>query len=266
MTPHVNHLVIALVLFLISVAVAQDKDKKEEKKPEPPRIIMALPLVVSPGEKVSLTLRGIKLDNVTAVRIGEGEKRIEAVVKDKGGAKPPDRYDVKQVGDTKAEIEFALPADAPGVSEGKVKIVAVNDGGESNVYELRVMPAASLVEEKEPNDGFAAAQPIAAGQTMVGAMEGNSQVDVFAYTAKKGEKVTIEVLAARLGSAFDAGITLFDPTRNIVAYADDIPGPQGSKDLVLTFTAAMDGVYLIDLQDTLDRGDSTHGYLLQVRR
>jgi len=251
-------------LLFAALALADDKDKKkEEKKPEPPRIIMAVPLAVKPGEKVSVGLRGLKLDNVTAVRIGEGEKKIEAKLTNKGGAKPPDRYEAKQVGDTKVDIEFALPADAPGVAEGKIKIIAVNDGGESEAYELRVIAGDALVQEKEPNDAFKTAQPVAAGQTVAGTMQGNNQVDVFAYTATKGEKIIVEVFAARLGSAFDASITLFDPTSNIVTLADDI---KGSRDSVLTFTASMDGVYLFVLQDAMDRGDSTHPYLLEVKK
>jgi hypothetical protein len=240
-----------------SIAAAEDK-KKEEKKKEPPQIIMANPLAVSPGKKAPLTLRGLKLDNVTSITLGEGERAIKAELKNKGAAKPPDRYEAAKVGDTQAAIEFTLPAD---FAPGSVKIVAANADGESKPYELQVIAADMLVQEKEPNDSFKGAQPIAAGVTLSGVVAGNNQVDVFAYTGKAGEKVTIEVLAARLGSALDASITLFDPSRNIVTMADD---RNGSRDPVLSLTLPSDGVFLIVLQDALDRGEQTHPFLLRV--
>ncbi len=258
MTTHTFTALLTLLLFTLPV-VGQDKDKKkEEKKKEPPQIAMANPLAVAPGKKTKITLRGLKLDAATAVSLGEGEKKIKAEVKDKGGAKPPDKYDAAKVGDTRVEVEFTLPADAP---PGTIKVIATNADGESKPYELQVIAADKLVEEKEPNDAFKSPQVIPPGATIAGGINGSNHVDVFAFTGKAGEKVTIEVLAARLGSALDASITLFDPTRNILTMSDDSPG---SRDAVLTLALPSDGTFLIVLQDAQDRGDSTHPYLLRV--
>jgi hypothetical protein len=257
------HIVALLALLLASPAFAQDKDKKEEKKkPDPPRIIMTVPIAVSPGQKdIHMMLRGLRLDGVTTVTLGDGDKKIEAKIKGKGAAKPPDKYEASQTGDTKADIGFDLPADLP---EGTIKVTAVNEGGASQAFELTVIAADKLVMEKEPNDSFKTAQPLEKGKTILGTVPGNNHVDVFSYAGKAGEKVTFEVLAARLGSALDASITLFDPSRNIITMADDIRGEKPSRDAELTLTLTTDGTYLIVLQDALDRGEQTHSYLLRV--
>ncbi len=262
------HPALLIALLFASSAFAQEKDKKkEEKKPEPPVILVSYPLAMSPGQKTHMTLRGLRLNTVTNIVLVEGEKRTELKVKLKADSKPPDKYDAKLAGDTKADIDIELSAEtAPG--PGSVKLIAVGAGGESKPYELMVIAKDQLIAEKGPNDSFKNAQPIRRNQTILGGITGNNQVDVFSYTGKAGEKITIDVLAARLGSALDPCITLFDPDRNIIAMVDDNKGDKTgdkpSRDCTLTLTLPMDGTYLIVLQDALDRGDPAHSYLLRV--
>ncbi len=252
---------LALTMWIASSAVAQDKEKKEEKKPEAPRIIVSYPIAMSPGQKTHMMLRGLRLNTVTNIWLVDGEKRTELKVKLKADAKPPDKYDPKLAGDTKADIDVEIPEDFTG---DRIRLVAANEGGESQPYELMIIPKDQLIAEKGPNDSFKTAQPITQGQTIIGGITGNNHVDVFAYTGKAGEKITIDVLSARLGSALDPSITLFDPNRNIITMADDIQGDNPSRDCTLTLTLPMDGVYLIVLQDAQDRGDQAHSYLLRV--
>mgnify|MGYP002624493214 FL=1 len=252
------HLRSSAAIFLVLLATSTfAQDKKEEKK-DPPRIVMAVPLAVSPGEKVKLTLRGISLDDATMVRIGEGEKKIELEVKNKGKVGVPDKYDAKAVGDTRIEIEFTLPAETP---VGTVPIVATTPAGESKVYDLHVIAAADLVDEKGPNDGFKSSQPIELSKTVRGHIRSNNEVDVFQFTGKAGQKIICEVMASRLGSAVDPLLTLYDAGGNFVAMQDDA---DKSRDAILSATLAADGVYFLVMQDALDRGEATHPYLLRV--
>ncbi|MEX2216160.1 MAG: DVUA0089 family protein [Phycisphaeraceae bacterium] len=244
-----------VVSLLALPAIAQEK--KEEKK-DPPRIVMVVPLAVSPGEKVKLTLRGISLDDASAVRIGEGEKKIDAQVKSKGKVGVPDKYDAKTIGDTRIEIEFALPADTPA---GRIAVIAVTPAGESRAYELPVIASDQLIDEKEPNDGFKQSQAIELGKTIRGHINSNNEVDVYQFTGKAGQKVTCEALAARLGSAVDPLLTLYDAKGNFVAMQDDA---DKSRDAILVAKLPSDGVYYLVIQDALDRGEATHPYLLSV--
>lgn len=274
---HFSHLSLLVSLLFASIAIADDKDKKEEKKkPEPPVIMVSYPLAMSPGQKTHMMLRGLRLNTVSNIWLVDGEKRTELKVKLKADSKPPDKYDAKVAGDTKADIDIELPAE---ISPGAVKLIATNEGGESQAYELQVIAKDQLIAEKGPNDSFKNAQPIAQNQTILGGITGNNQVDVFSYAGKAGEKVTIDVLASRLGSALDPCITLFDPNRNIITMADDNKGAPASgdklsrdkpsrdktsRDCTLTLTLPLEGTYLIVLQDALDRGDQAHSYLLRV--
>lgn len=258
----ISHLALIIAMLFASLAIADDKDKKkEEKKPEPPVILVSYPLAMTPGQKTHMMLRGLRLNTISNIWLVEGEKRTELKIKLKADSKPPDKYDAKIAGDTKADIDIELPAET---APGSVKLIAVNEGGESQAYELQVIAKDQFVAEKGPNDSFKNAQPITQNQTILGGVTGNNQVDVYSYTGKAGEKITIDVLAARLGSALDPCITLFDPNRNIITMVDDIQGEKPSRDCSVTLTLPMDGTYLIVLQDALDRGDQAHSYLLRV--
>ena len=252
----VSSFALAAVSFSSATLFAQDK--KEEKK-DPPRIVMAVPLAVSPGEKIKLTLRGVGLDSAKAVQLGDGESKLEATIKSKGKTKVPDKYDAKAVGDTQIEIEFTLPSQTP---TGKVTIVAITSDGETKAYDLRVIAADDMIDEKEPNDGFKQGQVVKIGLTIRGHITQSNEVDVYQFNAKAGQKITCESLASRLGSALDPLLTLYDANSNFVSMQDDA---DKSRDAILSFTAPTDGTYYLVIQDALDRGEPTHAYLLQVR-
>ena len=241
-----------LALALLVLCVLQD-DKKPPPDPKP-RISMALPLAISPGT-VKVTLRGLNLDQVTDVK-AEG---AAVTVKSKGKAEIPKETDPAVYGDTKAELEIKLPADFGGEM---LALVAVNPKGEA-AYELKVLPKDKLVAEKEPNGGFATAQAVEAGQTILGAIGAALDVDVFRIEGKKGEAWTFEVQAQKRGSVADPLLTLHDATGNIVATADDA---DASRDPSIKVTLPADGVYRITLIDAHNAGGGTHPYLLNVRR
>jgi hypothetical protein len=154
------------------------------------------------------------------------------------------------------EIELELPKAA---KPGEVKLVAANAGGESEAYALLVRDALPAVAEKEENGGFDTAQKIALPCAVEGTIKGERDVDVFAFDGKKGDKVTIEVQAARFGSPVDGFLTVYDADRKAVGSAD-------SADPVLTVTLPKDGTYFISLIDANDLGGANFGYRLVVTK
>jgi hypothetical protein len=88
-------------------------------------------------------------------------------------------------------------------------------------------------------------------------------VDVFKIEGKKGDKLRIEVQAARYGSPVDAVCVLYDSSRAVVASASESPG---APDPVLNVTLPSDGAYLLSVQDANDLGGGTFGYRLVVTR
>jgi hypothetical protein len=80
-------------------------------------------------------------------------------------------------------------------------------------------------------------------------------------SAKAGQKIRAEVIAARRGSAVDGILTAFDTSGRLLATSDDAAD---SVDPILSLTAPADGDYLIVVQDAHDRGGGTHPYLFRA--
>jgi hypothetical protein len=229
-----------------------------QKKPAPrnvPRIIVASRLGVAPGATVRLDLRGLKLDEVTGVRCAP--KGTAKVLK-KAKVGVPNGQDASRVGDSHAEVELTVPADVAG---NTITLVAQSRGGDSAPYTL-ALDRTPVLAEKEPNGGFKQAQPIKVGQVVEGAIDRSLDVDTYRFAGKAGQKLVLEVLAARHGSALDSLLTLYDARGRIVDSNDDLPDSTDSR-LEVTLRAA--GSYYVTVQDANDQGGPAFVYRLVVR-
>lgn len=241
---------IYLVLMLLTtVAFAQ-----EAKPDKQPKIIVATPLVVTSGTPVKLTLRGLFLDEITEVKLGETKLEIAS----KGKTAVPQNYDAKRVGDTQAEISVTLP---PETATGMLKVVATSPHGTSQ-YDIAVARPDELIVEKDPNDGFKTAQPVVIGKTIVGTIHDPRNVDLFSFDGTAGDKLTIRVQAAQLGSLLDPFLTLYDENGQIVSGSDDVDGRDPRLEIELKKTAR----YYVALQDANDSGGPHFCYLLKIDR
>jgi hypothetical protein len=246
--------ILLILPFLASSAVSQDK---KDKKDPAPKVLYAVPLVAKPGEKQKLALRGKNLAAVKEVKVtGTDDAKVKVL-----GAKAvavPNNYPADRVGDSEVEIELELPK---GAKPGEVKLAAVGPGGESNAYTLLLRDESPAVGEKEPNDGFNQPQPLAVPSAVEATVKGERDADVFKFEGKKGDKLRIEVQAARFGSPVDAMLTLYDAGGRVVDSADDT---DGSPDPVLVVSLPKDGAYLISVIDAHDLGGANFGYRLVV--
>jgi hypothetical protein len=254
-----RHLLCLLVLPVAFTAPSSSQDKKQpDKKPDPPpKILYTVPLVAKPGEKQNLVLRGKNLAAVKDVKVTGADGAKVAVL----GAKAvgvPNNHPEERVGNSEVEIELELPKDA---KPGAVKLVAVNAGGESSAYALLLRDGLPAVAEKEENGGFDTAQALTVPSALEGTIRTERDVDVFKFDGKKGDRIKIDVQAARFGSPLDGFLTVYDAGRKIVASADDV---DGSPDPVLTVTLPRDGTYFITLLDAHDLGGPNFGYRLVV--
>lgn len=243
-----------------SLATGAQDDKKGPPPDPKPKISMALPLNIAPGSTTKVTLRGLNLDQATEVRFSEPIEGGSVSIKGKGKAEIPKETDPAVYGDTKVDLEVKLPAEVPAE---KVSLVAVNAAGETKPHELVVLPKEKLVAEKEPNGGFATAQPVEAGQVVQGAVSQALDVDVFKFTGKKGEAWRIEVEAQRRGSILDPMLTVHNAAGNSLAVSDD---SASTRDASIQLTLPADGVYFVTLMDAHNSGGATHAYLLRLRR
>ena len=243
---------------LLAAAVLFAQDEKKGPPPDPkPAIAMALPLSITPGATTKITLRGRNLDQATEVKFSAPIEGGSVTIKGKGKAEMPKETDPAVYGDTKVDLEIKLPA---GMPAEKVSLVAVNASGSTAPHELVVVAA---VAEKEPNGGFATAQPVESGQVVQGVVGQALDVDVFKFTGKKGESWRIEVEAHRRGTILDPMVTVHGPGGRTLGVSDD---GSSTRDASLQVTLPEDGVYFVTLMDAHNSGGATHAYLLRLRR
>jgi hypothetical protein len=252
-----SRLVVLAVLPFVLLPTASAQQKKD-KTPDP-KILYPVPLMARPGEKQKLALRGTNLDAVKEVKV-EGPEGTTAKVLGAKKVPVPNNFPAGHVGDSEVEIELDLPTDA---KPGGVKLTAVREGLESPAYTLPIRDDLPVVAEKEPNDGFDGAQPIHVPCAVEGTIKNERDPDVYRFEGKKGEKVRVEVQAARLGSPVDALVSVYDATRRLIDQADDT---DGSPDPVLVVTLPRDGTFFVTVIDAHDLGGPNFGYRLVVKK
>ncbi|HTN75855.1 MAG TPA: PPC domain-containing protein [Pirellulaceae bacterium] len=238
--------------LLSSVLFAQTPDA------EKPVIKLATTLGVLPGSTTKFLLRGLKLDDAKEIKCSDGKS--SAKILSQGNADTMQMQDAKRVGDRKVEIELTVPADA---TVGELSLVVVTGKGESAPYMLLVGGEFPITEEKEANDGFRAAQPIAVPQIIAGQIHGDRNVDVFVFEGQAGQKIVCELLAARRGSNLDGLLSLYNERNVMLATNDDLSAETNDARLEVTLPAA--GKYFLVLQDAHDLGGQAHPYRLTVR-
>src|SRR5215208_6229218 len=133
-------------LILCCAVFITAEEKKDEKKKDPPRILMTIPLAVEAASNSALKIRGLRLENTSAIRFIDAKFPIDAKIKSKGKAEVPKGLEAPKTGDTQVEIELKLPAELPA---GSLNFVLVTPEGETQPRSLSVLEKGSIVEEKE---------------------------------------------------------------------------------------------------------------------
>jgi hypothetical protein len=96
--------------------------------------------------------------------------------------------------------------------------------------------------------------------TINGRIFPREDVDAWVFEVRKGQRITAEVCAARLGSPLDSRIEVLDPQGRRIAENDDALG----TDSFLRFTAPADGKYTVRIQDANFRGGQAYVYRLTL--
>jgi len=120
-----------------------------------------------------------------------------------------------------------VKVDAPQTADGWTTVPLAFSAGQVrpiNLVRLAVGNEAEIVE-KEPNDTVGQAQMVSLPVTINGHIDGGSRAignpdeDYFRFHARKGEQLSIDVAAARLGSGLDSVIEILDAQGNPVPRA-----------------------------------------------
>ncbi len=118
------------------------------------------------------------------------------------------------------------------------------------------------VNETEPNSDIGAPQVIESNVTVAGTISPAEDVDYFKVSLKKGERLSVEVEAMRLGFWFDAYLAILDSNRLELAACDDTFLLK--NDPFITLVAPADGDYFIMLRESAYGGSKASRYRMHV--
>ncbi len=210
-----------------------------------PEITGTSPRAVRPGEAVDLTITGKDLAGATSLWTSfPAEVTLAPDVKDNGQQADRVVFRVKAAANARGvgAVRVVTPT---GVSP--LRLVVVDD--------LPSVPQDSA--NKSPEKAQAVTLPVAADGTV-----DNLSLNYYRFKAEAGQRVSIEVLARRMGSALDPMIRLLKADGPEIAYNDDSPGLLGDARLCHTFAEA--GEYVLEVRDIQFQGGGNHIYRLRM--
>lgn len=158
---------------------------------------------------------------------------------------------------------LTIAADAP-LGEHQIRLVTRSGVTEMITFHVVDQPIVSERPEdlKTQSTSFADPQPIKPGTIIVGRTQAED-VDYYAVDLKKGERLSVQVDAMRLGRGFtDSHLSVLDDQRNRVAECDDTNLLR--QDPYVGFIAPKAGRYVIVVRDSSYEGGDNNWYLLHV--
>lgn len=117
------------------------------------------------------------------------------------------------------------------------------------------------VVEVEPNNEISESQSIKKNVTVTGVVK-TEDIDYFRIEGKKGERISVEVEALRLGFLFDPAISLLDKNRFELAVSDDTPLTK--QDAFFSVLLPEDGEYYIAIRESSFVGNNSSHYRMHV--
>jgi hypothetical protein len=194
-----------------------------------PQLAKITPRGAQRGTEVEITLTGARLEDAQQLMIYEpGLEVAELTVVD--GA------------NVKVKLRIA-PDCALGTKH--IRIRAASGVSDMRTFRVGALPAAA---EVEPNSEFVKPQPVPLNSTVEGTIT-NEDVDYFVVEAKKGERITAEVEAIRLGdSMFDVFVAIFNEERFELSTSDD--AALVYQDGIASIVAPADGKYIVAVRES----------------
>lgn len=202
-----------------------------------PRLSSITPRGVQRGQEVVLSFNGSNMSDAAEIFFYE-----------------PEGFEVTKL-EVKGNSAQATVKIAPGVRLGEHVAQVRTKTGVSD-YRTFWVEALPTVAEKEPNSEFSAPQPIELNHVVNGTIA-NEDVDYYVVEAKKGQRISAEVVAMRLSSAlFDPYVAILDEKRFELSANDDTP--LALQDAFASIVAPADGKYYIEVRESAYSRGSTY--------
>jgi len=196
-----------------------------------PVINGTVPGAAAPGAATQLQINGGNLAVAKKLWLSFPAEATLAEGIDKNGENPGQvTYKVNIPPDTACGIHAMRVVTDKGVSP--LRFLFVDD-----------LPSVASVGS---NVSLAAAQVVSVPTAIDGSVAGLNW-QFFKFPVQAGQRLSIEVLARRIGSSLDPMLRLLDIKGRELAYVDDTPGLSSDAALVYTFKDA--GEYILELRD-----------------
>lgn len=156
-----------------------------------------------------------------------------------------------------AVFQLTLPRDAL-VGIGAVRLATTNGLTSLQPFLIDDLPS---VTDHGSNKTIAAAQLVKLPVAVEGACD-ELTFDYYKFRATRGQRISVEVVANRLGSLLDPVVRLLDAKGKELVYCDDDPalGP----DARFTYAIPKTGQYLIEIRDLAYQGGPKYRYRLRL--
>lgn len=162
------------------------------------------------------------------------------------------------VSENEVKATLSAAADCP-IGPQRFRLRTRSGLSELRLIEISPFP---VIAETEPNDTPKQAQEVVLNTTLAGVID-SGDVDCFAITLKKGQRLAAEVQAIRLGGEMtDTVLAILDPADRVVAQVDDTG--LARQDPFASITAPCDGRFTIMVRETAFGGGPTGTYALHV--
>ncbi|MDC0273572.1 MAG: hypothetical protein P8M30_02180 [Planctomycetaceae bacterium] len=162
------------------------------------------------------------------------------------------------------QVAWTAPADTQG---GQLVQLPLADDV-TNAVPVVVTELPTILESVSTNDAANFLQTITLPAAINGRIAKTTEIDLYQFTAKKGEKFTFEVKARRHGSALDPIIRILDKDGKSRGENDDFSLYKRTfaDSRLENWTAPADGDYQIEIRDLHLRGGDNFVYLIEVTK
>ncbi|MCB1061737.1 MAG: pre-peptidase C-terminal domain-containing protein, partial [Verrucomicrobiae bacterium] len=240
-----KHFVLFLTVSLIGAGAAFAQLPNSDMQ-------MISPAMGKAGESVEVNLSGDNLESLTGLRFNDSRITAAPVMLPSDEFFPEPRPNGNR-------FTITIPAD---VEPGFYEVRSLGYFGLSTARPFLVL-AKDSEEIVETGDISAreTAMPLAIETGVRGQVDGQ-KVDWFQFSAKKDERLLIEVWAERLDSKLDGKLIVTDAEGRELESNREFFG----RDPMVDFTPPADGEYFVALSDILYRGGSQSFYRLKISR
>ena len=215
----------SIFLLIAQVAAAQS-----------PVLHRVSPLGIPAGKTTEVKLIGERLDDITDVWCSVSAVHAETT--------------------NGPRLLITTPNDAVG-------LIALRVATTNGVSDLVVLVVDDLPSQVENGTNRAIANAQAAiHEAAIDATTDELAFDYYRFNAKKGDTLSIDVLASRIGSKLDPVLRVLDSHQREVAFCEDASG--AARDCRLQFRPAISGEYLLEVRDIAYGGGPQFFYRLRL--